>query len=153
MILETTKLTLTQQEAIHSLWNNEYPEALKYMLLADFQKYLDNLASQRHYLLVNAENKITGWCFSFVRDREKWFAIILDKQIHGKGYGTKLLNTIKEKEMILNGWAIDHNNAIMEDGAIYRSPLGFYLKNNFVVQPGMRLETEKISAVKIVWRK
>ena len=151
-ITETTELTHAQKEAIYLLWNREYPEKIQYPQFTNFEKYLHNLTGKKHYLLINDEQDIKGWAFTFTRDTEKWFAILLDQSIQRQGYGTKLLNRVKEKETILNGWVMDHDHAIKPNGEIYRSPLGFYAKNNFVVT-GTRLETEKISAVKIVWMK
>jgi len=33
----------------------------------------------------------------------------------------------------------------------YNSPLGFYMKNGFELEPNQRLETSNLSAVKIKW--
>lgn len=98
-------------------------------------------------------NSIGGWYFDFVREQEKWFAIILDSSLQGKGFGTKLLNMAKEKEPELNGWVIDRDTDRKRNGDLYRSPLPFYLKNGFEKISDTRLELEKISAVKITWRK
>ena len=149
-IIETTELTQLQKEAILRLWNKEYPEKLKYNTLSDFEEYLENLSGKNHYLLVNNEGQVKGWAFTFTRDEEKWFAIILDSSIQAQGYGTKMLQALKEKETLLNGWVMDHNDAIKADGTTYRSPLVFYIKNDFAIS-NTRLETEKISAVKITW--
>jgi hypothetical protein len=51
----------------------------------------------------------------------------------------------------LNGWVIDHNNDRKKNGLIYVSPLKFYEKCGFEIQNYMRLELDKISAVKIKW--
>ena len=71
----------------------------------------------------------------------------------GKGFGTQLLNLGKEKESVLNGWVIDHDKDKKRNGENYISPLNFYLKNGFEVFPDNRLELEKLSAVKIRWKK
>ncbi|MCB0473527.1 MAG: hypothetical protein KDC56_10755, partial [Flavobacteriaceae bacterium] len=59
----------------------------------------------------------------------------------------------KEKETELNGWVIDHDNDYKINGELYKSPLNFYLKNGFQKSSDRRLELEKISAVKIKWKK
>ncbi|GGI27649.1 hypothetical protein [Pedobacter mendelii] len=76
----------------------------------------------------------------------------LDEKIHGMGKGTALLSALKENETVLNAWVIDKEEAIKQNGEIYKSPLNFYLKNGFMVYPEMRLENEKMSAVKIIWK-
>ena len=147
-IEETSALSHAQALAVLQLWNAEYPVTLQYNS-DGFAEYLEGLMKQKHYLLSD-ENGICGWAFTFSRDSEVWFAIIIDGSIHGKGYGSLLLNKLKEKEPALNGWAIDHNTAKKAGGAAYLSPLRFYLKNNFTFT-NTRLETEKLSAIKICW--
>ncbi len=88
-----------------------------------------------------------------VETNEKWFAMILDSQIQGKGFGTHLLNEAKQSVTELNGWVIDHNNYKKTNGTTYKSPIDFYLKNNFIILSETRLEISKISAVKIKWIK
>ncbi|WP_440880403.1 GNAT family N-acetyltransferase [Tenacibaculum sp. C7A-26P2] len=145
ILLESEKLE------IFDLWNNEYPERLSFNSIKEFEVYLNDLNEQRHLLLINSERKVKGWYFDFKRDNEKWFAIILDSKLHGKGFGTKLLELAKQQENELNGWVIDHNKDKKKNGELYNSPLNFYLKNGFRKLTANRLELEKISAVKIRW--
>jgi GNAT superfamily N-acetyltransferase len=151
-LIETNELTTLQKEALWSIWNHEYPAQLNYRSLSDFDNYLNNLTEKKHYLLVTDDDLIKGWAFTFTRDSEKWFAVILDLSFQQQGHGTRLLNKIKEEETVLNGWVIDHNKDLKSNGFVYQSPLEFYVKNNFTVS-GTRLETATISAVKIVWSK
>lgn len=151
--IKTSKLSKSQKQEICDLWNNEYPEKLSYRNLADFENYLKNLSKQSHIIMVDKNQNIKGWYFDFIRENEKWFAIILDSKFQGKGLGIKMLNLAKEKESELNGWVIDHSNDKKQNGEIYESPLSFYLKNGFELLMKNRLEHEKISAVKIKWKK
>jgi GNAT superfamily N-acetyltransferase len=151
--IQLTRLSKNQKKEILNLWNNEYPEKLNYQTLTDFDEYLKNLKKQSHILMIDENQMVKGWYFDFNRGKEKWFAIILDTKIHGKGFGTKMLNLAKEKETELNGWVIDHNNDIKKNGNKYKTPLEFYLKNGFEKLTENRLELEKISAVKIKWTK
>ena len=151
--IKTLKLSKSQKQEICDLWNNEYPEKLNYRNLADFENYLKNLSIQSHIIMVDKDQNIKGWYFDFIRENEKWFAIILDSKFQGKGLGKKMLNLVKEKESELNGWVIDHSNDKKQNGEIYESPLSFYLKNGFEILMKNRLENEKISAVKIKWKK
>ena len=151
--IKTLKLSKSQKQEICDLWNNEYPEKLNYRNLADFENYLTNLIIQSHIIIVDKDQNIKGWYFDFIRENEKWFAIILDSKFQGKGLGKKMLNLVKEKESEINGWVIDHSNDKKQNGEIYESPLSFYLKNGFEILVKNRLEHEKISAVKIKWKK
>ena len=149
--IKTTILSKSSKTQILELWNKEFPEQLNYQTLADFENYLSQLKDQSHILLVDDQQNIKGWYFDFARDYERWFAIILDVDMSGKGYGTQLLNLGKEKEAVLNGWVIDHANDKKRNGETYISPLNFYLKNGFEVLANHRLELKNLSAVKIRW--
>jgi GNAT superfamily N-acetyltransferase len=150
-ILQTDHLSSAQKESVCQLWNQEYPVQLNYHSLADFDKYLNKLLELKHSLLVMDGDQVKGWAVTFVRDEEKWFAIIVDSALHGRGIGTLLLNHLKSNETLLNGWVIDHNRDRKKDGKPYPSPLKFYEKNGFTVYPNNRLELETLSAVRIKW--
>ena len=150
---KTIALSKSSKTQILELWNNEFPEKLNYQTLADLDNYLSNLDDQSHILMKDNRQKIKGWYFDFIRDNERWFAIILDSKMSGKGFGTQLLNLGKEKEAVLNGWVIDHDNDKKRNGDTYTSPLNFYLKNGFELLANNRLELDKLSAVKIRWKK
>ena len=152
-IIQQEKLNNKQKEKIFKLWNNEYPKNLVYKSLEDFENYLQKLTEQNHYILLDTSEEIYGWATTFVREKEKWFAIIISENIHGKGWGTKMLNELKNNEPTLNGWVIDHFLDVKLNGQMYRSPLNFYIKNGFLTLPEIRLELETISAVKINWTK
>lgn len=152
-IILSNNLTNNMKSRLQELWNNEYPEKIKHSSIKDFEDYLNELQNLTHYLMIDDNSEITGWGFTFDRNAEKWFAIILDSRIHGKGFGTELLKRMKQNETELFGWVIDHNNDLRTNGQAYRSPVGFYIKNGFKIIPDERLELEKISAVKIIWQK
>ncbi len=147
--------TLNPEENVQlmKLWNREYPQKLIYQLLSDFESYLESLSEQSHILIKDDNQQIKGWYFEFIREHEKWFGLILDAGIQGKGFGSQLLNEGKSQNMELNGWLIDHNNYLKKNGENYYSPLDFYLKNGFSMIPNQRLKLDKISVVKITWKK
>jgi GNAT superfamily N-acetyltransferase len=146
-----SNLTQAHKESIFELWNAEYPQQLGFQALASLDDYLSNLNDQSHYFALDENNKVQGWAFVFERENEKWFAMILNRSIHGKGIGTSLLNLLKENETILNGWVIDNATYERADGSGYPSPLLFYLKKDFIMHPEIRLETPELSAIKITW--
>jgi len=151
-ILVQSSLNPEQIEAAFRLWNNEYPEKLRYDKIEDFNEYLNKLDAKTHFLLIDEQEIIVGWSATFLRDNERWFAIILNSDIHGKNYGTSMLNEIKRHENKLAGWVIDKEGALRADGSKYKSPLQFYIKNGFNVLARDRIESERISAVKILWQ-
>lgn len=133
------------------LWNNEYPNTLEYSHISEFQIYLQKLGDQHHYLLGEGKN-IYGWCFTFDRDDERYFAIIVSRAQQGYGWGKKLLEKAKSDSESLTGWVIDGDTYIRVDGTSYISPLKFYRKQGFKLYPDERLEIHSISAVKIRWQ-
>lgn len=152
-IITTNSLDNSQIKVVFELWNAEYPKNLTHKCLSDFENYLNVLANQHHILLIDKNDAIKGWYFNFNRNNEKWFAMILATEIHGKGFGTLLLNEAKKRESILNGWVIEKTDYLKQNGDFYISPVPFYLKNGFQLLPEIRLELEHLSAVKITWKK
>ena len=146
-------LNLEQKQTIFKLWNSEYPDKIVYSELSDFEDYLNGLSNQKHYLLLNDENEILGWALTFTRNEGNWFAIILDSKIQRKGFGTILLNELKNDNVIVNGWAVDHHSEVKRNREKYVSPIDFYIKNGFLADQDVRIENDKISVVKITWKK
>jgi len=150
-IIKTMFLTLEEEKSLFELWNAEYPERIGYKDLTEFQDYLKGLATIKHYLLIDDLKQIRGWAFTFMREGEVWFGILIDSNIQGKRFGTLLLEELKKYNSVLNGWAIDHQNDLKRNAELYLSPLRFYTKHGFRVSENIRLENDKISAVKIRW--
>jgi GNAT superfamily N-acetyltransferase len=150
-IIEQTELTADQKSRIVQMWNAEYPSSLAFGEVSEFDVYLNDRPNQKHFLLIDSSDEIVGWACIFERENAKWFAIIIDEKIQGKGFGVKLIDTLKEAEERFFGWVIDHDNNRKANGEKYRSPLGFYRKLGFKVHENERIEKEGISGVKIEW--
>lgn len=146
-IIITNEITIDQFNQIDALWNEEFPKNLNNR----FGKLLDGINTYKHYLLLNHINEIVGWSVAFLRDDEFWFSILIHSKHQGKGYGQILINSLKQNHEKLNGWVIDHNNDLKTNGDSYRSPMQFYLKNDFKIIAEKRIDTAMISAVKICW--
>jgi GNAT superfamily N-acetyltransferase len=149
-IIKSTELTTPQKASILYLWNREYPVQL-YLTSDGFDDYLKSSTGHQHLLILDDASEIIGWAYAFDRDNDRWFSILIDSLYQNLGFGTMLLNLLKENENKLNGWVIDHPNDIKKNGDPYESPLKFYLKNDFSICPDIRNKDEKISAVKIEW--
>jgi len=150
-ILKCTELNAKHKQAVLELWNKEYPKQLAYQHADSFDQYLAQLKSPVHYLLAGNDGDTQGWAFTFDRDGERWFAIIVDSTYQRMGLGSALLDAIKRDTKVINGWVTGHNEYLKTDGSTYNSPLAFYLKNGFTVVPNERLETDTLSAIKIIY--
>jgi hypothetical protein len=120
--IKTTELSKAQRLAVLTLWNNEYPVKLSFAKLADFENYVDKLTHPSHILILNKQQQIIGWYFDFIRNKNKWFAILIESKSHNEGYGSLLLNIAKEIETELNGWVIDHNQDKKQDEVYTNHP-------------------------------
>ncbi len=134
------------------MWNAEYPLSLAFAEVSEFDDYLNNLGDKKHFLLIDSSEKLVGWAMIFVRDEAKWFAIIIDGKIQGKGFGIKLLDALKSAENGFFGWVIDTNDFEKANGEKYRSPLGFYKKIGFIIHENEKLVKQEISGIKIEWK-
>jgi len=146
-------LSQKHKNEIVELWNKEYPEKLCFPSLADFEVYLSELNDQAHILMLDRKNTVCGWYFDFLRDNERWFTLIIDSCFQGNSYGSAILDRAKAGASELNGWIVDHNNYKKKSREVYRSPVAFYLKNGFVKMENSRLDSEKIAAVKMKWKR
>lgn len=89
----------------------------------------------------------------FDRDNEKWFVIILDSEIQGHGYGSKLLDEGKNNNQKLNGWVIETTDLLKANNSVYQSPLAFYKKNGFVLKSEIKLKSDLFTTIKVCWQK
>ncbi len=135
------------------MWHDQYPKNLAYKNSQAFEDYLISLKNPQHSLILDEDGIVKGWLAKMERDEKDWIALILDKSIQYKGYGSQLLDRVKAKSDEINAWVVDHNNYKKTDGSYYQSPLNFYIKNGFKVIPEKRLEQTRVTAVKITWRK
>jgi predicted GNAT family N-acyltransferase len=111
-VVRIENLSLEEKKVLMHLRNNVFPVQFGHAVFEEFDLYLDSLIEVKHYLLKD-ENQIGGWAFTFFRDHEVWFSIMINNQIQGKGNGTKLIEELKRNNFNLNGWVIDHENDIM----------------------------------------
>ena len=149
-IVKCSELNSQQKASVLYLWNREFPIQLN-LTPEGFDHYLKSSTGQQHFLILDDANEIIGWAYTFDREEDRWFSILINSLYQKLGFGTMLINLLKEKETKLAGWVIDHPNDTKKNGDAYESPLKFYLKNDFIVCPDIRSRDEKISAVKIEW--
>lgn len=150
---ETKILNKRQKRDIIFLWNQEYPKKLQLPTLIDFESYLQGLGDKNHIILTDETNSVRGWLMYFIRDGERWFAMLIDASQQGKGLGSKFLNLAKRRNKELNGWVIDNDKETKENGHNYKSPIGFYQKNGFEILDEIKLEKKEIKGIKVRWKK
>lgn len=152
-IVRRKNLTSGQKKEIVELWNTEYPLTLQYKDISELDEYLKKLEDLNHILLMDENDKIKGWYSDFIRDNERWFLAILSSEIQGRKLGAQIIKNAKETNEELNGWVINSNNYKKADGQFYKSPTDFYRKQGFQILENIKLETDKIGAIKIKWSK
>ncbi len=148
----TSALADNHKARIYDLWNNEYPASIAFKKYEDFEKYIQGLKGQKHILLMEGK-KIYGWYFEFDRNGERWFAMILDQCVQGRGYGSAMLRQGMKGNRSLSGWAVYSEGYKKSNGEQYRPPVDFYLKNGFEILHDIRYDTEVLKTVKIFWQK
>lgn len=151
--IKKKNLTLSQKQEIFELWNNEYPQDLRYKDISELHEYLKKLKDQNHILLMDENDKIKGWYSDFFRDNKRWFLAILSSDTQGRKLGTQIIKMAKEVNEELNGWVINSDNYIKGNGQFYKSPTDFYRKQGFQILEDIKLKTDQISAIKIKWSK
>lgn len=147
---EKKVLSQIEKEQIRSIWNKEYPVSISHPTLESFENYLTSLQNTVHYLIIENE-LICGWGLTFDREHERWFALIIDRNLQGKGLGKDLIHQMKLKENSLNGWVVIENDSPRLDGSPYPLPIDFYLKNGFQ-KTTIVLESAIFTTQKIIWK-
>ena len=144
-------LSKREREQILSIWNVEYPVSVHYKNLEEFDAYLAKQEEPRHYLMTDQNGNVVAWQGVFSREGARWLAILIDHKYHVLGVGRKLIRMAQADEKILNIWVVDREDRLLPSGEIYRSPIRFYEKLGFVQIPEIRLDNERLSAVKMQW--
>ena len=152
-INSTRNLSHNEKKQLTELWNRLYPAALAHNDVAGFEGYLSDQRDVRHLLLLDEQHEIKGWLSHFIRDKERWFSILVDPSCQGHGWGSRLLSLAKKECERLNGWIVDGNDARRKDGKAYLPPVDFYLKNGFVIDRESKTEKNGVRFVKIIWEK
>lgn len=149
--IETQKLVKDQKLQIIDLWNQEFPGEISLSGLNDFNEYLQGLSDKHHIILIDKTGTLKGWLLHFIRNKKRWFTMILDSSIHGQGWGSTFLEQAKKSNSELNGWVVDTNSELKQNGERYISPIRFYKKNKFNVEYETQNTVKSINVVKVVW--
>lgn len=147
-IIKTKELSNRQVEQIDRAWNDEYPIKLKNR----FGLLLNDAKSYMHYIIENEKQEIIAWGVMFEKEDEHRFSLLIVSKHQGEGLGKQLIDAFKNDYSVFYGWVIDHDNDVKANGEKYASPLPFYLRLGFIILQEQRIDTEMISAVKVVFK-
>lgn len=150
--VNTKILSEHQQSQLFLLWNNESPRIISYEKENDLKKFLAHLIQPRHILLIDKDKNVQGWFVDFLKNDEKWFIVIINSRLKGKGYGSKILTKAKEINSELNGWIINTHEYLLINGNTYIPPIKFYKKNGFEIFPEIMRKTNGLKTIKIRWQ-
>lgn len=143
-IFTTKLLTSNQFYQIDKMWNEEFPINLK----DRFALLLDNVENYNHYI-IEENGEVMAWAADFEKDNEVRFSIIVSKNYQGRGLGNLLINRLKRDLGEFEGWIIDREDYLKQNGELYQSPIGFYRKLGFEIIENIRSDSDFITAVKI----
>ncbi|KAF2506618.1 hypothetical protein [Flavobacterium foetidum] len=73
-----------EKETLWQLRNSEYPIQFGHETFQEFESYCNALVKTENYILIDSRNVIQGWAYTFLRDSEVWFAIMLNSEIQKK---------------------------------------------------------------------
>lgn len=151
-LIEIHQLDYKQQEFIRTqLWNQEYPKCIQLQSNQAFLEYLFPLEDKRHSMVIENE-KIIGWLMDFIRDNQRYFAMIVSAKHQGKGIGSRLLNAAKNQNTTLTGWVIEEHQLMKKsNGNYYKPPFAFYEKHDFLIMKDIQLKIPQFSMVQIKW--
>ncbi len=108
-VIEQNELSEEEKALVLDLWNKEYPAPITYKDMAAFDEFLNKMGKARHKLLFD-NDLLAGWVATFDREGERWFSIIVNTSMQGRGIGKKLLELVKAEENHLCGWVVDHED-------------------------------------------
>ena len=148
-IVKKKYLSPSEFEQINYLWNVEYP----INLIDRFPLPLEGVKQYNHFIISDSDGSVLAWAVDFEKEGETRISIIVDSKCANKGLGSILINELKKSNATFYAWVIDHNRHLKSNNNPYLSPMNFYLKHGFKILHQHRIETEIISAVKIMWCK
>lgn len=149
--INSTILSEHQLSQLFLLWNNESPKVISYEKENDLKEFLANLTEPRH-VLIDKDKNVQGWFVDFLTNDERWFIVIINSSLKGKGYGSKIITKAKEINSELNGWIINTHEYSLVNGDTYIPPIAFYKKNGFEIFPEIIRKTDELITIKIRWQ-
>ena len=152
-IIQKNILNQYDKAFVYACWNEVYPERFCFNEYIQFELYISQLQSQRHFMLLNDFQNPIGWLCTFEREEQTWFVMLIDNRYKNKQGVSQLLKAAKSVYEELIGWMIVDDEAICKNNIPYQSPVEFYKKNLFQSVPNTREVIRGIYLEKMRWHK
>jgi len=150
----TTEQVLAEAdwESIMQLWNAGFPVEVQIPSVLALRKIIDD-ANCKHYVIRDASLRIEAWLGVFDRYDTRWFSILVSPEAQGLGMGKTLIQHAKTLEPCLEGWVVQSDTHLHANGSPYKSPLAFYKKLGFRLNPNRFPSDGKLDVMCVKWRK
>ena len=147
-----TDIHRSLREELRAIWNLVYPQGIAQRTIEDTNTFLDSKDNRSHYLVLE-NGKLIGWSFTFARDGQNWFSILVHPNYQQKGIGKALVKCMQANNDELCGWMVDKKGYKTLAGKRYYIPLDFYKALDFFVIENCRFDSDLLCSVKIEWKK
>jgi len=146
----STVLTKVDWETVLHLWNSTFPGEIQIEDVNELEILIET-GNCKHYTIRDETSKIEAWMAVFDRYDTRWFSILVSPQVQGQGLGKALICHAKTIEPILEGWVVQSDVHSLIDGRPYNSPLSFYKKLGFTLNPNRFPTDGKLDVVCVKW--
>jgi GNAT superfamily N-acetyltransferase len=151
-ITKSNHINASQLFFAYQIWNAEYPGEIRYQNLQEFANYFSALENIQYYIACNEDDIFCGLAFVFIREKERWFAVMIDTNYQNIGIGKQLLLAMQQHEKLLNAWVVFENKYLKQNGKPYLPPIEFYRKYKFIVKKNSTKIIGNLQVVKMVWK-
>ncbi|MFK8055968.1 MAG: GNAT family N-acetyltransferase [Saprospiraceae bacterium] len=149
-VVTSTVLAKADWHTVLELWNTGFPVEVQLTDVGALRKIIE-APNCAHYVLRNAASKIEAWLAVFDRYDTRWFSILVSPEAQGQGLGKALILHAKTVEHCLEGWVVQSDDHFRADGEVYTSPLAFYKKLGFRLNPNRFPSDGKLDVVCVKW--
>jgi len=139
-------------EYLCQLWNAVYPVEIEMASGEALQNMVES-ANCKHYTIRDQGATLEAWLAVFDRYDTRWFSIIVSPAAQGRGYGKALLAYAKTIEPILEGWVVQSESHLLITGENYKSPIAFYKKLGFRLNPNRFPTDDKLDVICMKWER
>lgn len=146
----STVLAEADWETVLKLWNEGFPAEVILPSVEALQQIIE-VSNCKHYTIRNASSDIQAWMAVFDRYNTRWFSILVSPEAQGLGMGSTLIQYAKTMEPCLEGWVVQSDTLTHADGSPYKSPLAFYKKLSFRLNPNRFPSDGKLDVVCVKW--
>ncbi len=149
-VVTSSFLAEADWQRVLQLWNAGFPVEVQKRDTRALRNIID-VSNCKHYVIRNAASQIEAWLGVFDRYDTRWFSILVSPEAQGQGMGKALILHTKGVERCLEGWVVQSDTHLHADGRPYASPLAFYMKLGFRLNPNRFPTDGKLDVVCAKW--